>query len=311
MEVVTYHYVRNFDKKFKYFRFLEFKNFKRQLDYFASKKRFVSKEEFINLVEKRIKPPKNSILLTFDDGVIDHYKYVYKELKKRNIFGIFFISTLPLEKNIFLNVHKIHLLIGKTKENILLNQLKSLVTTKMIDKQKQKIFEKRAYSSQSDLKKTKFFKQFLNYFIINKYKTRILDELIRINKISLKVKNFYFSIQQAKEMENNGMMVGSHTFSHEVLSKLSYVKQKNEISRSIKFLTKKLENKKFLTFCFPYGEKFTYNNISLKILKNLGVKASFIVYSKKVNYKKLLNKSLEIPRFDCNEYPFGKIRKIK
>ena len=69
--------------------------------------------------------------------------------------------------------------------------------------------------------------------------------------------------------------------------------------------------KNFKTFCFPYGEKFTYNKFSLKILKNLGIKASFIVSSKKVNYKKFLNKNLEIPSFDCNEYPFGKIKKIK
>ena len=142
MEVVTYHYVRKYDKKLKYFRFLEFKNFKKQLDYFSKKKIFITKDIFEKLIKKKIKPPKNSILLTFDDGIVDHYKYVYKELKKRNIFGIFFISTQPLEKKKFLNVHKIHLLIGKIKGNILLKQLNFLIKPYMIDTKKKKFLKK-------------------------------------------------------------------------------------------------------------------------------------------------------------------------
>ena len=58
MEVVTYHYIRKYDKRLKYFRFLEFKNFKKQLDYFSKKKIFISKDIFKKIIEKKIKPPK-------------------------------------------------------------------------------------------------------------------------------------------------------------------------------------------------------------------------------------------------------------
>ena len=311
MKVVTYHYIRNFKKNLKYFRFLEFKNFKKQLNFFKSKKKFITQKEFIDIIENRIKPPKNSILLTFDDGILDHYKFVFKELKRRKIFGIFFVSTAPIEKNIFLNVHKIHLLIGKITGNILLNQLNNLIKPSMIDNKKKSLFKNRTYSSQNDFYSVKTFKQTLNYFMVNKYKTKVLDALLKKNKINNKVKNFYLSLKQLKEMKNNGMMIGSHTYSHEVLSKLSYNNQKKEISRSVRLIKNKLGKSQFTTFCYPYGEKYTYNQHTLNILKKLKVKASFIVHSKKIDCKKLLSKKLEIPRFDCNEFPFGSIKKIK
>ena len=310
MKVVTYHYVKNFEKKFKYFRFLEFKNFKKQLDFFEMNKKIISHKEFIDIIEGKMIPLKNSILLTFDDGVLDHYKFVFKELKRRKIFGIFFVSTAPIEKKFFLNVHKIHLLVGKIKGNILIDQLKSLIKPEMIDKKKKLLFKKRAYSTQDDHDSVKNFKQTLNYFILNKYKTKILDILIKKNKVDLKVRNFYLSLEHLKEMKNNGMIIGSHTFSHEVLSNLSPKEQKKEINRSISLLKKKLGKNNISTFCFPYGERYTYNNHTLKILKELKVKASFIVKSKNVSCNKLLSRKLEIPRYDCNEFPFGSIKKI-
>ena len=311
MKIIIYHYIREYEEKFKYFRFLKFKNFKKQLDYFDSKSKFVTKDQFKKIIKKEIKPPKNSILLTFDDGFIDHYKYAYKELKKRNIFGIFFVSVAPLEKKLFLNVHKIHLLIGKIKGKILLNQLNSIIKPKMIDKNGFKEFETKTYSFQNEHKSVINFKRMLNYFINNKYKGKILDQLLNINKIKMKVRDFYLSINHIKEMNNNGMLIGSHTFSHEVLSKLSPKKQGQEISSSIKFLSKKVGINNFITFCFPYGEKFTYNKSTLKILKKYNIKASFIVDSRKVDHRSFLFDNLEIPRYDCNEFPYGKISKIK
>ena len=173
-------------------------------------------------------PPKNSVLLTFDDGVLDHYKFVFKELKKIKIFGIFFVSTAPIEKKIFLNVHKIHLLVGKIKGNILIDQLKTLIKPEMIDKTKKKLFKKRAYSTQDDFESVKIFKQTLNYFMLNKYKTKILNILIKKNKVSLKVRNFYLSLGQLKEMKNSGMIIGSHIL--EVLSNLSPKEQKEKLT---------------------------------------------------------------------------------
>ena len=65
----------------------------------------------------KIKLPSNSIILTFDDGLSCHYTYVFPELLKRNLWGIFFINSLPYINNKILNVHKIHLLVGSSINN--------------------------------------------------------------------------------------------------------------------------------------------------------------------------------------------------
>ena len=82
-----YHYVREDDIDYPYFDHLNVSIFRKQLDYFSDNFGFLSKEEyFSSLSNGNI---KNGVVLTFDDGFKDHYKYVLPELKKRNIWGIF------------------------------------------------------------------------------------------------------------------------------------------------------------------------------------------------------------------------------
>lgn len=56
------------------------------------------------------------VILTFDDWLIDHYKYVLPILKKKKLWGMFFISSWPLKNKKLLNVHKIHYLLWKYNE---------------------------------------------------------------------------------------------------------------------------------------------------------------------------------------------------
>lgn len=94
--------------------------------------------------------------------------------------------------------------------------------------------------------------------------------------------------EEVHEMTQNGITFGGHTVSHPNLSQLSYEKQKKEIEESIEVL--KIEDRKWKIekqgnpssivdlpssiFCYPYGE---YNEDTLKILKELGVKIAFTV----------------------------------
>ena len=51
------------------------------------------------------------------------------------------------------------------------------------------------------------------------------------------------------------MIIGSHSESHTLLSKLSYKKQLIELKNS-KIILEKTINKKIDTFCYPYGRKY-------------------------------------------------------
>ena len=47
MKAIMYHYVQDFNSDFPYFKFLDFENFKRQLDYFESEFGFIEQDEFM------------------------------------------------------------------------------------------------------------------------------------------------------------------------------------------------------------------------------------------------------------------------
>ena len=89
-------------------------NFKKQLDFFEKHFGFVRFEDFCALSEStsHFHTLQNKILPTFDDGFIDHYRYVLPELLKRKIFGLFFVPTGIYEKRKALDVHRIHFLLG-------------------------------------------------------------------------------------------------------------------------------------------------------------------------------------------------------
>jgi len=57
--------------------------------------------------------PSSGVILTFDDGLRDHYKYVFPKLKEHNLWGIFYISTAPFHNKKLIDVHRIHMLVGK------------------------------------------------------------------------------------------------------------------------------------------------------------------------------------------------------
>ena len=77
MKVIMYHYVRDNQKEYPYFKSLSLSRFKRQIIVLRKKYGIISNE---NQIDKK----NNKVLLTFDDGLKDHLQ-VAKILKKNNI----------------------------------------------------------------------------------------------------------------------------------------------------------------------------------------------------------------------------------
>ncbi|MCW1849464.1 hypothetical protein OLQ86_06455 [Campylobacter jejuni] len=76
---------------------------------------FVQYEDFVNLKQDLniFEKIKGKILLSFDDGLKDHYDFVFPKLLEHKIFGLFFIPTQILSRKKALDVHRIHYLLGK------------------------------------------------------------------------------------------------------------------------------------------------------------------------------------------------------
>ncbi|MFG5086319.1 polysaccharide deacetylase family protein [Campylobacter lari] len=308
MKAIMYHYIRNSDKNFPYFRYLSVDNFKKQLDYFEQEFGFVNYDDFISLSKDfaYFHRLKDKILLTFDDGFLDHYKFVMDELIKRKTFGIFFIPTGIYVKRKALDVHRIHYLIGQNRSENLLQFANKLINDNMLEKDKIQSFKEKTYLKQDNDEATNEFKKLFNYYIKYEYRESILDKIVGEFTSDEKIfDNLYMDENQLKQMQENGMILGSHSVDHLVFSKLDENKQIYQIKHSFEFLENLLGKLDIKCFCYPYGGYHTFTDFTEKILHANGCNFSFNVESKDIDLNIIIKRSQALPRYDCNEFKFG------
>lgn len=128
-KIVMYHYVRKIQgSKFPSIKGLEIDGFKRQLQWFSQIFHFISARQLLDAIYNQNSIPNNSISLTFDDGLKDHYSNVFPILKKEKIQGMFFVTGKPIEKQIVLPVHKLQFILEKCGKLKILNSLKDFIS---------------------------------------------------------------------------------------------------------------------------------------------------------------------------------------
>ena len=287
---------------------LHIEDFKSQLDYFESEYGFVSKDDFLTSFETQQVP--KGVVLTFDDGLSCHYDYVFPELKKRNLWGIFYIPTFPYVENKILDVHRTHLLLGKYDAEEIYSYLIKNIDESLLDHSKIAEFKQFTYTSQKNDQYTLLVKRTINYFIDYQYKNKIMDDLMNqfFPNESEICKSFYLTPDQIKEMNDQDMIIGSHTINHPVMSRLSEEDQNHEIAASFDLLERIATPLPHKTFCYPYGGFHSFNDTSEKLLEKNGCKYSFNVEHRDIELNDLLNRPQALPRYDCNQFNFGQIR---
>ena len=288
-----YHYIRNKSKLFPNCNVLGKNDYTNQIKKFSEKGLINSYEELFI--------PSDKFLPTFDDGFKDHI-FAAEVLKKNNSIGIFFISTSPLKNNTMLDVHKTHLILGKVKSSEALNELEKYLYKNKTNKfynNNEKSKYKLAYKKHLDEDDKKQFKKIMNYYGDLKLKHKILDYLLKKFEINTKPNDYYMNKKEIKYLKSLGMIIGCHSESHTLLSRLSYREQFKELSNSKIFL-EKIINKSVDTFCHPFGRKTSYNDDTLKILKKLKYKLAYSVEYRDISLKDIQQKPYELPRYDCN-----------
>ncbi|WP_213276919.1 polysaccharide deacetylase family protein [Campylobacter vulpis] len=308
MKIVMYHYVRESVKNLPFFRYLSFSNFKKQLDFFEANFGLVSFEEFCRLKTEPefISCLKNKILLSFDDGLKEHFSLVYPELLKRKALGIFFMPTAVLEEEKALCVHKIHYLLGHGGGGgKLLDLALKLVEPSMCESENAYLFED-YYDLLDDEESVKNFKLLLNYNLKEEFKEEVLSALIKKCGLSEAqiYENYYLNHEELKIMSANQMLIGSHAHAHINFLNLNAKEEAKEVQKSFEILS--FLNPAIRTFCYPYGE---FSRNSRTILQNLGVDFAFVSldeYKKDIDEEDLRLNPLTLSRYDCNAFKFGK-----
>ena len=305
MKAFMFHYVRKFDSNFPFSKHKEIADFKKEI------KNLISLGyEFKNVTEAIDSLTKDEdlnkvILLTFDDGLKDHLDAA-KILKNLGISkATFYIPIQPYLNNEILHVHKAHLILSKEGEKSLklLYEACNLLNISIIDHDNYEIEKeiyKNAYSRFDANSKIKEFKRLINFYGSIGVRDLLLNQIIKKLGIFKKTEDLYLSFDEIKEISEMGFEIGSHGVSHTLLSRLDEENQKEELSSSKIFL-EKLISQDINSFCYPYGGKKSYNEHTLKLLKELNYHNAISVDARDINNETIENNLFEIPRYDCNQ----------
>jgi peptidoglycan/xylan/chitin deacetylase (PgdA/CDA1 family) len=300
-----YHYVRPAPDRLPFFRYLHVDDFADQLGWFAANLGFVTREQFDRACRTGEVP--QGVLLTFDDGLADHYDYVFPLLKKRGLFGFFYVCTSPYETGKLLDVHRIHLLLGRLGGQVALQRLSRHLTDDMLGDSHVREFREATYARQDNDQATNMFKRTLNYLVSYRYREDILDRLFEaeFGAEGVSARSFYLSPDQIREMDAAGMIMGSHGLNHYVFSKLDVPEQRREIAASFEQLSCILGHP-VTSFCYPYGGRHTFTADTPTLLDEAGSLFAFDVDPRDVTAEDLINGVQALPRYDCNMFPHGR-----
>ena len=130
------------------------------------------------------------------------------------------------------------MLIGKYGGKKIASAIQDTLTKDMLSHEHVTEFQSATYSRQNNDSSTNYVKRVLNYFIDYRYRGTVIDQLMADfypDERNL-IHDYYMTKAELKHMHKSGMVLGSHTVSHPVMSKLSVERQEKEIVRSYEML---------------------------------------------------------------------------
>lgn len=304
-KIVMYHYVRPKESQFPEIRGLEIEGFKRQINYFKANFNFLTASQVLDCIYNNTDLPENSILLTFDDGLKEHYQYVFPFLKKEKVQGLFFPPVKPLEENIVLDVHKIHFILAKCKNT---SRLKNEIFRFIRDKKQQfnllepeKYYEKLASPNRFDSGEIIFIKRILQRELSLHLRHEIVDYLfqkyVTENETEFSTE-LYMSKEEINEMIEGGMFFGSHGYSHEWLTNLTNEELTIELEKCTSFYSHLKKNHENWIMCYPYGD---YNQFVIEKMIKMGYKLGLTTEVGDAILEK--KNAYTLKRYDTNDFP--------
>jgi peptidoglycan/xylan/chitin deacetylase (PgdA/CDA1 family) len=306
LTIVMYHYVRDLPRtRWPRIKGLRTDLFDGQLDYLTRHYTMCSMGDVAAAAGGHEKLPPNACLLTFDDGLIDHYNVVFPRLMWRGLTGCFYPSAGAVTEHKVLDVHKIQFLLASIDD---LHQLKDEVLLRLRpyrDKfdipSDELLLTRHARPGLYDSADVMFLKRLLQFVLPLPCRNAIIDDLFHRHVSSDEATfatELYMNVEQLQLMAGSGMEIGGHGYSHDWLGEMTPEGQVRDIDQSLTFLSLvRGTDVESFSFCYPHG---SYNGDTLEILKQRGCALSLTI---NVGLAHSLDSPLELERLDTNDLP--------
>ena len=298
--IVFYHYVRDVQRTpFPGIKALSCEGFEAQLDWLGQRFDIIDGATFEQAVVSRKGFDRPAALLTFDDGFIDHYDYVFPSLKARRLGGIFFVVGGTLgDTPLLANVHKTHFLLSHLGADRFAAEAGAAldhegISVDGVAGRREGIYR---YDEAPDIR----IKRILNYEAPYPIADRVLSAMFarHLGDTESFARNLYLSVSHIREMAAGGMTIGFHTQSHPVLSRLNRDQQRDELREGPQVI-REITGQSSVPFCYPYGFPHTYNADTLAALQEFGYSMAFNTVRREAVIGQ--DPRFELPRFDTRD----------
>lgn len=258
--ILLYHRVTNLECDHRQLA-VKPENFADQLEHLKKNYNMIEIEEFVHLKTHKKRFPKNSVVLTFDDGYNDNYTEVLPILETYDMSAIFFISTARIDtgrefwwdeiERIFLTGHQL-------PEGIEIE----------LD------FRKLLFDTSSKIEQSKTYEKIRQIMRHSKAERqeKILASLITWAGLTPEGRESHQSLnsEDIKKMSfSKSAIIGAHAHSHTQLSLYSPKEQYDEIKQS-KEILESITGQPIKYFSYPFGRKDDYNQDTIRICRSIG-----------------------------------------
>ena len=308
LTIVTYHYVRDLPRtRFPEIRGLATGRFEGQLDYLTKHYTFCHPDEVLAAVRGETVLPPNGCLLTFDDGLCDHYTTVFPRLEERGIPAVFFPAARPIRERTMLEVHMIHFVLASVPDpRRLVAETLNLVdqhraTHALPDRAT--LFRVCGAANRFDTLEVSFLKRLLQRelpALVRRDICRVLFQRHVTADLTSFAAELYMDLAQLRCLARHGMTIGGHGYVHDWLELLEPAEQREEIRQTVSLLEAVTGQRPTNWIMgYPYG---SYSKLTLDLLREAGCAVGLTSETGLVSD---LARPLELCRLDTNDLPFA------
>ncbi|MDP5134691.1 polysaccharide deacetylase family protein [Rheinheimera baltica] len=247
----------------------------------------ISIDELISLHNSQQRVSERLALLTFDDGYIDNYQLAYPMLKSAGLTAVFFVSTDYIDKPQIPWWDEVGWIVRHSgNASVKLAHWPSAINIvdgaigMRVRRLLKAVKQDNSLPMEEKLKQVKVALQ--------------LDHIGMPEPTELLV-----NWQQLKEMADNGMHIGSHTLSHNILAHLTPEQQLVELTQSKQRLETML-HREILSVAYPVGGSDTFTRNTLNVAQQAGYKLAF-TFIPGINAKLGFDNRYSLCRFSIDE----------
>jgi peptidoglycan/xylan/chitin deacetylase (PgdA/CDA1 family) len=303
LRVVMYHYVRDLPNTgFPRIKGMLTSEFRRQLAHLRASYEMATLESALDYLQGVYTPRRDLCLLTFDDGLKDHYTDVTPLLLDHDIQGMFFLITSCLHDGQMVPVHMNHFLMATLDfpeyRQAFLDGLTNMSPDSKPLMEVDEALAQRTY--RWDAPDVAAFKYLFNFVLDDHLRDSVLKNLFteKLGDVRTFGRELYLNAAEARKMQAAGMILGGHSHRHKPLSSLSDDELETDLKTCHQILLESLYPQPFWPFCYPYGKQDSFTAETSRQLQQLGFCCSF---STEIGLNMTGGHLFELRRLDCKD----------